>query len=34
MSQIIFKGKKRETNDAYGDGRFGKVVTLFEFEII
>ena len=31
MSQIIYKGKKGKTTDAYGDGRFGKVVTLFEF---
>ena len=34
MSQIIYKGKKWETNDAYGDGRFVKVVTLFEFQRI
>jgi hypothetical protein len=31
MSQIIYKGKKWKTNDAYGYVRFGKVVTLFEF---
>ncbi len=35
MSQIIYKeGKKRKINDDYDDGRFGKVVTLFEFERI
>ena len=30
MSQTIYKGKKLKTND----GRFEKMVTLFEFEII
>ena len=34
MSQIIYKGKKRKTNDVNGDGRLGKVVMLFEFERI
>ena len=34
MSQIIYKGKQLKKNDAYGDGRVGKVVTLFEVERI
>ena len=31
MRQIIYKGKKRKTNESNGEGCLGTVVTVIEF---